>query len=205
MLADRLDQLRDITTDFVSFLLRSNMGDRPITHDEILTLCATIMLAGLDTTRSALGYIFHHLATHDDDRRMLVEHLERIPDAVEEFLRLYSLVIQDGRYVDQDVDFHGCQMKRGNIVWLGLAQANRDPRMYANPDEFDLERGAARHFGFGAGTHRCLGAHLARLELIIVLEEWLRRIPDFRLSTDEPIEERGGQLMLKKVPLAWDG
>jgi cytochrome P450 len=204
VIADRLDQPRDITTDFVSFLMQSNMGDRPITQDEILNLCATIMLAGLDTTRSALGYIFHHLATHDDHRRMLVEHPERIPEAVEEFVRLYALVFQDGRYVDQDVDFHGCPMKQGDIVWLGLAQANRDPRMFPNPDEFDLERGAARHFGFGAGAHRCLGAHLARLELIIVLEEWLRRIPDFRLATAEPIEERGGQLMLKKVPLAWD-
>jgi cytochrome P450 len=203
-LADRVDHPRDIETDFVSFLLQSDMGDRPITHDEILTLCATIMLAGLDTTRSALGYIFHHLATHDDDRRMLIEHPERIPDAVEEFVRLYALVIQDGRYVDQDIDFHGCPMKQGDIVWLGLAQANRDPRAFPNPDEFDLERGAARHLGFAAGAHRCLGAHLARLELVIVLEEWLRRIPDFRLATDEPIEERGGQLMLKRVPLAWE-
>jgi cytochrome P450 len=203
VLADRVDRPRDIETDFVSFLLQSEMGDRPISHDEILTLCATIMLAGLDTTRSALGYIFHHLATHDEHRRMLVERPELIPDAVEEFLRLYALVIQDGRYVDQDIDFHGCPMKQGDIVWLGLAQANRDPRVYPNPDEFDLERGSARHLGFAAGAHRCLGAHLARLELIIVLEEWLRRIPDFHLSTDQPLEERGGQLMLKQVPLAW--
>ena len=119
LLHDRVEHPGDTSTDFVSFLLQAKMGDRPITHDEILTLCATIMLAGLDTTRSALGYIFHHLATHEDHRRLLIDHPEKIPDAVEEFLRLYALVIQDGRYVEEDIEFHGCPMKRGDIVWLG--------------------------------------------------------------------------------------
>ena len=109
------------------------MGSEPISRDEILTLCMTIMLAGLDTTRSALGYIFHHLATHPDDRQLLIDHPEKIPDAVEEFVRLYALVFQDGRYVDEDVDFHGCPMKQGDMAWLGLAQANRDPRRFERP------------------------------------------------------------------------
>ena len=73
------------------------MGSEPISRDDILTLCMTIMLAGLDTTRSALGYIFHHLATHDEHRQLLIDHPEKIPDAVEEFVRLYALVFQDGR------------------------------------------------------------------------------------------------------------
>ena len=201
---DRVEQPRDVGNDFVSYLLQTNMGSRPITHDEILTLCMTIMLAGLDTTRSMLGYIFHHLSTHEADRRMLIDAPERIPDAIEEFVRLYSLVFQDGRYVDQDIDFHGCPMKEGDMVWLGLAQANRDPRRFERPDEFVIDREFTKHLGFGAGAHRCLGAHLARVELIIVLEEWLRRIPDFRLATDEQLMERGGQLMLQTVPLEWE-
>ena len=164
----------------------------------------TIMLAGLDTTRSALGYIFHHLATHDDHRRLLIEHPERIPDAVEEFVRLYALVFQDGRYVNHDVDYHGCPMQEGDMVWLGLAQANRDPRRFERPDEFVLDRTFTKHLGFGAGAHRCLGAHLARLELNVVLQEWLPRIPEFRLATDEPLRERGGQLMLLSMPIEWD-
>ena len=201
---DRAEQPRDVGTDFVSYLLQTNMGSRPITRDEILTLCMTIMLAGLDTTRSMLGYIFHHLSTHEADRRMLIDAPARIPDAIEEFVRLYALVFQDGRYVDQDIDFHGCPMKEGDMVWLGLAQANRDPRRFERPDEFVIDREFTKHLGFGAGAHRCLGAHLARVELIIVLEEWLRRIPDFRLATDEQLMERGGQLMLQTVPLEWE-
>jgi cytochrome P450 len=204
VIEDRVERPGDVGTDFVSYLLQAKMGSRSITRDEILTLCLTIMLAGLDTTRSMLGYIFHHLATHQGDRRLLIDQPERIPDAVEEFVRLYSLVFQDGRYVNQDIDFHGCPMKKGDIVWLGLAQANRDPRRFDRPDEFVIDRPFTKHLGFAAGAHRCLGAHLARVELIIVLEEWLRRIPDFELATDEQLIERGGQLMLKSVPLRWE-
>jgi cytochrome P450 len=201
---DRITRPGDVGSDFVSFLLQAKMGSEPISREDVLTLCMTIMLAGLDTTRSMLGYIFHHLATHDDDRQALVDHPERIPDAIEEFVRLYSLVFQDGRYVNEDIDFHGCPMKKGDVVWLGLAQANRDPRRFERPDEFIIDRHFTKHLGFAAGAHRCLGAHLARVELIIVLEEWLSRIPAFGLATDEQLIERGGQLMLKTVPLRWD-
>ena len=200
---DRLTTPGDLGTDFVTFLLNSKMDDEPFSRENILTLCMTIMLAGLDTTRSALGFIFLHLATNEDDRLTLIDHPERIPDAVEEFVRLYALVIQDGRYVAQDVDFHGCPMRKGDVMWLGLAQANRDPRKFDRPDEFVLDRDSNKHMGFGIGQHRCLGAHLARTELNIVLEEWLVRIPEFRLDTTDPLTERGGQLMLKSVPLAW--
>ena len=174
-----------------------------ISEDDVLTLTFTIMIAGLDTTRSALGYIFHHLATHPDDRQWLLDDLTRIPQAVEEFVRLYTLVIQDGRFVTQDIDFHGCPMKQGDIVWLGLASANRDPRQFECADQFVRERQSNKHLGFGAGAHRCLGAHLARHELVIVLEEWLQRIPHFELVEGVEITERGGQLMLHQVPLTW--
>jgi cytochrome P450 len=195
---------RDVETDFITHLLAADVGGAPLPRDIVITLCLTLMAAGLDTTRSALGYIFHHLATRPDDRAALVEHPERIPDAVEEFLRLYGLIIQDGRYVNEDIEFHGCPMREGDIVWLGLAAADRDPRQFDRPDEFVLERSPNRHLGFGAGAHRCLGAHLARMELAMVLEEWLARIPDFRLDTDAALTERGGQLMLHHVPLAWE-
>jgi cytochrome P450 len=201
---DRMARPRDITTDFVSYLLSCRVDGEPLPYDDVVTLSFTIMIAGLDTTRSALGYIFHHLATHPGDRQTLIDQPERIPDAVEEFLRLYTLLLQDGRYVDRDIDFNGCPMKEGDVIWLGLASANRDPRRFERPDEFMIDRAENKHLGFGAGAHRCLGAHLARSELILVLEEWLVRIPHFRLADDEPITERGGQLMLTRVPLRWD-
>jgi cytochrome P450 len=201
---DRIEHPRDVETDFVSYLLQSEVNGEPLPPDDVLTLCLTILLAGMDTTRSAMGYIFHHLATHADDRRALIEHPETIPAAVEEFIRLYALVYQDGRYVAEDVEFHGCPMKKGDIVWLGLAQANRDPRKFDRPDEFVVDRESNKHLGFAAGAHRCLGAHLARMELVVIMEEWLARIPDFHLTADEPLTERGGQLMLHRVPLAWE-
>ena len=162
------------------------------------------MLAGLDTTRSQLGYIYWHLATHPDLRHQLIAEPELIPTAVEEFCRLYGLLLQTGRKVARDVDFHGCPMKAGDVVWLGLSSADRDPRRFEDPDEFVLDRGRNPHMAFGAGAHHCLGAHLARRELAIALEEWHQRIPEYRLADESPLVERGGQLALLEVPLVWD-
>ena len=203
-ITDRETNPRDVTTDFITHLMTAEVDGRPVPRDTIVTLCLTLMLAGLDTTRSALGYIFHHLARHPEDRARIAADPAMIPQAVEEFLRLYGLIIQDGRAVIHDVEFHGCPMRAGDIVWLGLAAADRDPRQFERPDEFVLGRHPNRHFAFGAGAHRCLGAHLARMELAMVLEEWLPRIPDFRLDADGELTERGGQLMLHSVPLTWD-
>ncbi len=204
-LDDRMRRPRDLETDFLSRLAHSEMEGERFERDDILTICMTLMTAGLDTTRSALGYILHHLATHDDDRRALVEDPSLVPKAVEEFIRLYTLILQDGRLVTEDIDFHGCPMKKGDVVWLGLAQANRDPRMFADPTTYDPHRpNLGKHLGFAAGPHRCLGMHLARHELVIALNEWHRVIPDYRLDTTQPLVERGSQLTLTTLPLVWD-
>ena len=195
---------RDPATDFVTDIMTADMDGRPFPEEDRVTLAFTIMLAGLDTTRSALGYVFHHLATHPEHRAWIVDDLSRLPAAIEELLRLYTLLLQVGREVSTDIDFHGCPLQRGDIVWLGTAAANRDPREFERPDEFVPDRRSNRHLAFGAGPHRCLGMHLAREELRIVLEEWLTRIPDFRLAPGAELRERGGQLMLTSVPLEWD-
>jgi cytochrome P450/uncharacterized OB-fold protein len=202
--ADRVRRPRDPATDFVSYLLASTVDDEPLPHDEVVTICFTLMLAGLDTTRSQLGYIFWHLATHPDDRRRLIAEPELLPGAVEEFVRLYSLIIQAGRRVAKDIDFHGCPMKEGDMVWLGVSSANRDPRVFDDPDAFVPDRPANPHLAFAAGPHRCLGAHLARNELLVALEEWHHAIPDYRLAATAPLHERGAQLTLLTVPLEWD-
>lgn len=202
----RVAQPLDPETDFLTRLLTSEVEGERFDRDTILTICMTLMTAGLDTTRSALGYIFRHLATHPDDRRELIENPDLVPVAIEEFIRLYSLVFQDGRLVMEDIDFHGRDMRKGDVVWLGLAQANRDPRKFPDPRTYDLERGNVnQHLGFGAGPHRCLGMHLARHELGVVLREWHQLIPDYRLAVDPAtLRERGGQLTLKSLPLVWD-
>lgn len=194
----------DPATDFISYLLDARIDDDPISHGDIVTICSTIMLAGLDTTRSAIGYVWEYLATHDDVRRRIINEPAIIPRAIEEFLRLYSLLIQDGRYVGKDVEFHGARMKQGEMVSVGLIPANRDPRKFERPDEFYVDRGVNPHIAFGLGPHRCLGMHLARRELQIALEEWHALIPDYRKAADVQLIERGGQLSLRELPLAWD-
>jgi cytochrome P450 len=204
-LDDRRRTPRDPDRDFLTYLLAAEVGGVPLAPEDAVTLAFTIMLAGLDTTRSALGFVFHHLGRHPEHRRWLVATPAAIPVAVEELVRLYSLLLQAGRLVVRDVDFHGCPLRAGDIVWLGLASANRDPREFERPAEFVPDRTVNRHLAFGAGPHRCLGSHLARVELVVVLEEWLARIPEFEpdeAAGGEP-RERGGQLMLRSVPLRW--
>src|SRR5207245_11484643 len=109
-----------------------------------------------------------------------------------------------GRLVTRGVDFRGQPMKAGDIVWLGVASANRDPRKFDHPDEFDPDRAdLSHHVGFGAGPHRFLGMHLARHELLIALREWHVRIPDYQLAPGTTLMERGAQLSLSTLPLQW--
>jgi cytochrome P450 len=202
---DRRAQPRDTETDFISRMLVSKLDGVPISDEDIITICLTLMAAGLDTTRAALGYIFQHLASDPDLRHRLTAHPELWPRAVEEFIRLYPLVFQDGRLVKQDINFHGLQLKKGDILWLGLASASRDPKKFADPLAFDVEREHINHhLAFGAGPHRCLGMHLARHELIIAVTEWHKRIPDYELASDEQLYERGAQLTISRLPLRWD-
>lgn len=201
---DRVKHPRDPDTDFLTRMTNAEIDGEKITRHDLLVICLTLMAAGLDTTRSALGYIFYHLATHEADRRCIIEDPSRTPGAIEEFIRLYPLVFQDGRMVKQDTDFHGCPMKKGDVIWLGLASANRDPRKFDRPDDFIMDRpDVNHHLGFGAGPHRCLGMHLARHELLIVINEWHKRIPDYEIASTGPLVERGNQLSLRTLPLRW--
>jgi cytochrome P450 len=202
--ADREKQPRHPGEDFITYLLQARIDGQPIPREDVITVCSTIMLAGLDTTRSAIGYVWYHLATHESDRQRILTDPAVLPRAIEEFLRLYSLLIQDGRYVAQDIDFHGAPMKAGDMVSFSLIAANRDPRKFEQPDEFYVDRGVNPHIAFGLGPHRCLGMHLARRELHLAIEEWHSRIPDYRLAAGAELVERGGQLSLLALPLEWD-
>ncbi len=204
-IADREQEPQDSETDFISRLLVSKLGGEPMPREDIITICYTAMLAGLDTTRSALGYIFHHLALDPELRHRLTAQPQLWPKAVEEFLRLYPLVYQDGCLVTRDIDFHGLQLRRGDVVWLGLSSANHDPKKFTEPRSFDLDREQLNHhLSFGAGPHRCLGMHLARYELVIAVTEWHKRIPDYELATTEQLYERGAQLSINRLPLRWE-
>ena len=203
LVADRRAALRDPAEDFVSHLMTATFGDRPLRDDEILQMCVVLVLAGLDTVKSQLSYAFHHLATTPEHRRRVATDPSVLPTAVEEFLRAFP-IIQDGRKLTADVDFHGCPLKKGDMVQLTLGSAMRDPRAFPNPDEVDLDRTINRHFSFAAGPHRCLGAHLARAEMAVALEVWHQRIPDYRPAAGRQVLERGGAAGLVDLPLEWD-
>ena len=192
--------------DFASHLLHSTFDERPLTDAEMLDMLTVLVLAGLDTTRATLGYMFRHLAEHPEHRRRLIDEPELIPSAVEEYLRLYTIIFGDGRKVTRDTEFHGVQLKQGDMVYALVSGANRDPRAYERADEFVIDRKRNQHMGFANGPHRCLGAHLARRELQLAVEEWLRVIPDFRIATEDELRERGGGAMmtLTTLPLAWE-
>jgi cytochrome P450 len=204
-LEERERNPRDPKTDLVTRLLAARIDDQPIPRDDVLTICMTLMAAGLDTTRSALGYIIYHLARFTDDRRRLIDNPSEWTTAVDEFVRLYPLVIQDGRQASRDIDFHGCPIRADDMLWLGLGSANQDPRKFEQPEKFDPERKNLRdHLGFGSGPHRCLGMHLAKAEIVIAMQEWHRRIPNYRVAPGARLTERGGQLRIQHLPLEWD-
>ena len=192
--------------DLFSYLLHQTFDDEPIDNEVLLDMCTVLTLAGLDTTRAELGYMFHHLAQHPEHRRQLIDNPEIVPLAVEETLRYYTIIFGDGRKVTRDVEFHGVQLRKGDMVYGLVSGANRDPRHWERADEFVIDRRKNNHFGFASGPHRCLGMHLARREMAIAVQEWLTVIPDFELASDAALLERGGGAMmaLDRLPLRWE-
>jgi cytochrome P450 len=205
-LAERRRDTEPREGDIASYLLNARYDDeRPLTDEEILDMLTVLVLAGLDTTRAQLGYMWRHLALHPEDRKRLIDEPEIIPYAVEEVLRFYTMIFGDGRKVTRDLEFHGAQLKQGDMVYGLVMGANRDPRVWDRANEFVIDRKKNNHFGFASGPHRCLGMHLARREMAVAVEEWLRVIPDFHITGDEVIMERGGGGMTAPLdlPLAW--
>jgi cytochrome P450 len=190
----------------VAYLVNARLdGERPLTDVELLDILSILMLAGIDTTRSALGYLFHNLAMHAEHRRRLIAEPDLIPAAVEEDLRIHTQIFGGGRKVTRDAEFRGVQLHKGEMIYNLVAAANRDPRAFDRADEYVIDRKQNNHFGFASGAHRCLGLHLARRELQIAVEEWLRLIPDFELDATTQITERGsGITEPHQLPLKWD-
>jgi cytochrome P450 len=204
VLAARRAEPADPSTDLVSHLLASTVDGEPLSDVVVLDMCTVLVLAGLDTTRGQLGYLFQFLAEHPDVRQRILDDPSLMPACIEESLRVHSITVADARKATHDADFHGCPVRAGDMVMGLVSAANRDPRHYEDADVFRLDRVGLHHFGFAGGPHRCLGAHLARREMLIAVEEWHAAIPHYRIDTDRPLQERGGQLALLSLPLTWD-
>jgi len=188
--------------DIVTAAIDWKIDGEPINDLELLNCLLLLFMAGLDTVASQSSYAMLHLATHPEDRRRIATEPDIIPRAVEELLRTYPMV-QTARKATQDMDFHGCPVKAGDMAAFPLAMANRDDQMFPDGRRVDLDRGISRHIAFGAGPHRCLGSHLARQEMAILIEEWHKRIPEYEVAT-EPIEHGGQMFGLNALELRWD-
>jgi cytochrome P450 len=193
-LTDQIAQRRtEPGDDLLSELLCTEVDGAPIEESLVLGQAALVLIAGVDTTWSAIGAALWHLATHPADRRRLVEEPAILPLAVEELLRAYSPVTM-ARVVTTDVEFHGCPMKAGDKVLMNFPAANRDPEVFEDADTVVLDRAHNRHVAFGSGIHRCAGSNLARMELRVAIEQWLARIPEFRLADGAVVAWAGGQV-----------
>jgi cytochrome P450 len=189
--------------DLFSVLLKAKVSGRALTHDELLDYAFMLFIAGLDTVTASLGFSLHCLATRPDLQVQLASGQSLVSAAVEEFLRAYS-IINTARVVTQDASFAGVEMRAGDRVLLSTPLAGRDPYEVDQADQIVLDRQVNRHLAFGAGPHRCLGSHLARLELRIALEELLRRVRAFRLQDGaEVVRHGGGALGIDQLPVCW--
>jgi cytochrome P450 len=189
--------------DLMSAAISWQVDGKPTTQDDLLSLCLLLFMAGLDTVTQQLNWSFWHLATNPEDRERVASDPTVIDAAVEEFLRVYTIV-RPARRVLQDTAVAGCPMKKGDILLLPLNAASRDPRSFPAGDKVILDRGPTDHIAFGAGPHRCVGSHLARRELKVALEEWHKRIPNYSVPEDVTVKENGAaQLEIVSLSLQW--
>lgn len=175
--------------DVTSALIRTEVdledGKRLLTDEELTRMFFLLLIAGLHTVQGSLAWAVIHLVNNPRQRAALIEDDSLIPNAVEEVLRIEAAVSM-GRRATRDVELGGAKVKAGDQLLLVLCSANRDGSEFEDPDEFVIDRSPNRHLTFGAGPHRCLGSHLARIELSIALEELHRRIPDYELVESDP-------------------
>jgi hypothetical protein len=187
------DHIAHPRDDLTSQLLAAEMDGQRIDMAHVAGTIALLLLAGIDTTWSAIGASLWHLAGHPDDRERLVSEPQLLPTAMEELLRAYAPVTM-ARLVRRDMQWHGCPMKADDWILLSFPAANRDPAAFEAADEVVIDRQINRHSAFGLGIHRCVGSHLARMELRVALEVWLEAFPTFHLADPDAVVWAGGQV-----------
>lgn len=185
-----------------SRIVNGEIEGRPLTDDERIGIIFFLWLGGLDTVASTLSLMFRRLALDSGLQQRLRDNPSLIRGAVEEFLRTQPLV-NSTRRLKRDLVLHGVEMKAGDAVTCLTTVGAFDPAAFDAPRSFDPERKANRHFTFSSGPHLCLGAHLARQELVIALEHWLSRVPPFRLAEGDDLRVVPGLMAVRNLPLVW--
>ena len=189
--------------DLLSQFLDAEVDDHSLTREDILDICYLFLLGGLDTVTASLGCMVSYLAQHPEQRQSLVDDPSLVPGAVEELLRWETPVPGVPRVLTEDIEVVGEQLLAGDRVTLLLGSANIDVTEFPEPTTVDFERPANRHLAFGGGIHRCLGSHLARMELRVALEEMHRRIPDYSIKPGETPKYTMGIRAVEHLPLVF--
>jgi len=175
------DHVANPRDDLTTHLINAELYGQKLDPTHVVGTIVLLLIAGIDTTWSAIGASLWHLAGHPADRERLTSSAGLMPTAMEELLRAYAPVTM-ARLVKEDTHFGDVDMKAEDWILLSFPAANRDPAMFPEADKVVLDRKENRHAAFGLGIHRCVGSNLARMEMTVAIEEWLKRIPDFRLD-----------------------
>jgi cytochrome P450 len=204
MLGEIMARKDDPKDDLISLLWQTKIDGEPMSLDLMEDYAVLLFIAGLDTVINGMGFAIRHLARNPGLQEQLRLEPTRIPAAVEEMLRRYSFTVPMRR-VAKDVEFGGWKMKSGEWICLYYPGADLDPRTFDAPERFDLNRENNANLAFGAGVHRCLGSHLARVELEVLYTEILSRLPPFRLDPDKPVQFHAGNIIaIDSLPIRWD-
>lgn len=194
----------DPKDDLLSLLWASEVDGQPMTVELMEDYGVLLFIAGLDTVINGMGYGIRHLAMHPELQEELRANPKLIVEAAEEILRRYTFTVPTRR-IARDVMLGDAQMKEGERLMLFLPGADLDAREFAEPEKFDLNRENNVHIAFGVGPHRCLGSHLARIELQVLYEQMLARLPNFRLDPAKPAKFHAGNIIaIDSLPLRWD-
>ena len=190
-------------TDMISTIINSEVNGALMIHSEALNIIANLLLAGLDTVVSFLSFMMIFLGRNPGHLKQLVDDVDAIPRAVDELLRRFPIVA-DGRMVAADIEYDGVTLRKGDMIQVPTAYSGLDPELNEDPWTVDFNRRRPEHNTFGDGVHRCAGMHLARLEITITLQEWLSRIPEFRVVPGEAPQYASGMVAtVKNVHLEW--
>ena len=199
-----LDRRQNPKDDILSLLWRAEFDGRPANLQDLENYAVMLFIAGLDTVFNGMGLGVLHLAKHPELQAELRANPKLVPEAAEELLRRYTFTVPP-RFLARDIDFDGIAMKKGEKALIFLPAADLDPNEFDTPEEFNLARENKVHIAFGTGPHRCLGSHLARIELQILYDELLARLPEFRLDPDKPVTFHGGHVIgPEQLHLVWD-
>jgi cytochrome P450 len=189
--------------DFISAFLDAEVDGHRLTPEDVIDICYLFFLAGLDTVTASLDCMLSYLATHPEHRRQLAQDPSLIPHAIEELLRWETPVAGVPRIAVADTELDGCPIAKGTVVTVLLGSANTDERAWDDAGAVEFDREANRHIAFGGGVHRCLGSHLARMELRVALEEWHAAVPDYRLRDGVELRYSAGLRAVENLELVW--